>query len=232
MKIYNDIEIVDLALKYKDNLIIGDLHIGLEEAMNKQGVLVPRFQYKEIIKRLEGIFSQVKVKRIIVNGDIKHEFGEISQQEWRDTLNVLDFLIEHGEVILIKGNHDTILGPIAMKKNVKVVNFFKIDKNVMVLHGDKILPNLFDSKVLIIGHEHPAISFKERRNEKYKCFLLGKFKKNILIVMPSFNFVSEGSDIKREEILSPFLKNNNLEDFEVFVVEDKVYKFGKVFGLN
>jgi putative SbcD/Mre11-related phosphoesterase len=228
MKIYNNIEIVDLALKYKDNLIFGDIHIGLEECMNKQGILIPRFQLEEIFKRLDKIFSKVKVKNIIINGDIKHEFGTISRQEWRDTLRVLDYLMEKGNVILIKGNHDTILGPIADKKEIKVLDYYNID-NITVLHGDKIIPDL--NKILIIGHEHPAISFKERMSEKFKCFLKGSYRKHVLIVQPSFNFVTEGTNILKEKLLSPFLQQD-LSKFEVFVVEDKVYRFGKLNSLN
>ena len=48
--------------------------------------------------------------------------------------------------------------------------------------------------------------------------------------MPSFNFVSIGSNILKEKILSPYIKN--ISDFSVFVVSDKVYNFGKVRGLN
>lgn len=223
MEIYKDIEIVDLGLKYKDNLIISDLHIGLEEAMNKEGVLIPRFQFKEILNKLNKILSEHKYKRVIILGDLKHEFGSISDQEWRDVLHLLDFLSDK-EVILVKGNHDTIIGPIAEKRNVKVVNSYQIDE-ITFLHGDKIIPNL--SKVLVIGHEHPAISFNERPDEKFKCFLKGKWKGNILIVLPSFNFVTEGHDILKEEILSPFLKQN-LDDFEVFLVEDTILYFGKI----
>jgi metallophosphoesterase superfamily enzyme len=48
-----------------------------------------------------------------------------------------------------------------------------------------------------------------------------------LIVQPSFNLVTEGTDITKERLLSPFLKQD-LGDFEVFIVSDKIYKFGKV----
>ena len=49
----------------------------------------------------------------------------------------------------------------------------------------------------------------------------------MLIVQPSCNPLVAGSDVLREERLSPWLKGS-LEDFEVFVVEDKVRYFGKV----
>jgi len=69
---------MDLALyleEYK-TLIIGDSHMGFEEALNKQGILVPRFQFKETVIRLEKILKNVKPETIIINGDIKHVCGE------------------------------------------------------------------------------------------------------------------------------------------------------------
>ncbi len=129
MEILKDIEIFDLALYVKGHLILTDFHIGYEEALNKQGVLVPRFQFQEIIRRLEKILKKLKgknIEKIVINGDLKHEFGTISDQEWRLTLRLLDFLGKYcKEIILIKGNHDTILGPIAKKRNVKILeNYF------------------------------------------------------------------------------------------------------------
>ena len=131
MKILNNIDIVDLSLYINRHLILSDFHIGYEEALNKQGILVPRFQYGGIIKRLGNIFLKLKgkkIEKIIVNGDLKHEFGTISEQEWCLTLRLLDFLGRHcKEIILIKGNHDTILGPIAKKRNVEVLEHYLIE---------------------------------------------------------------------------------------------------------
>lgn len=227
------VEIVDLALYLNSTLVISDVHIGYEEALNKQGVLVPRLQFEEMAKRMNIIFDRLKnknIKKIIINGDLKHEFGAISEQEWRNTLKFIDLLLKHcKEIVLIKGNHDAILGPIAKKRNVKIVENITIN-NVLIAHGDKIPDKelLKKASAIIIGHEHPAISLKEGpRVETFKCFLKGKYKGRNLIVQPSFNTLIEGTDILRDEILSPFLKGN-LDNFEVFIVEDKIYEFGKL----
>ena len=223
MEILDNIEIIDLCLYLKKEkiLVIGDMHIGLEEALQKQGFFIPRFDIQEVLKRLKNIFSRVEVKKIILIGDVKHEFGTISDQEWRDTLKVLDFLLEKGDVVLIKGNHDTILGPISHKRNLEIKDYYKVNE-ILFVHGDKIVNE--KSKIIVIGHEHPAVSFKERRDEKYKCFLLGKFKKSKLIVIPSFNLLTEGSDITKENVLSPYIKD--IKKFRVYVVEDEVRDFG------
>ncbi len=229
MKILPKIDIIDLALRIGNTLIIADTHIGYEEALNRQGILIPRFQFEEIIKRLKKIVGKKKFDTIIINGDIKHEFGEISEQEWRNTLRLLDFLSEHTKkIILIKGNHDKIIGPIARKRNIDVVSHYKIN-DIYICHGDKMPKDTaFESaKTVIIGHLHPAISLREgARTEKFKCYLKGKYKSKNLIIMPSFNLITEGTDITKEKFSNPFMRN--LDDFDVFLVEDKVYKFGKV----
>ena len=237
MKIFPNMEIIDLALYFDSVLVISDIHIGYEESLNKQGILVPRLQFDEITKRMENIFSILqnkRIERIIINGDLKHEFGTISEQEWRNTLKFLDLLSKHcNEIILIKGNHDNILGPIARKKNVKVVENIRIS-NILVTHGDKIPDKniLKMASTIIIGHGHPAICLKEgSKTEKYKCFLKGRYKGKNLIVQPSFNNMMQGTDVLKDLILSPFLKQN-MDNFEVYIVEDKVYNFGKLRNLR
>lgn len=231
MEILKGIKIIDLSLKAGKTLVIADLHIGYEEALNRQGVMVPRFQFKDLYERLEKILKRARPEIVVVNGDIKHEFGKISEQEWRETLKILDLLLKNSKkVVLIKGNHDTILGPIAKKRDVEVVESYGIGnkKDILIIHGHKEIKIPKKTKTIIIGHEHPAVSIREfPRHEVFKCFLKGKYKGKSLLVMPSFNLVTEGTDILKEELLSPFLKQN-LDDFEVFVVSDKAYGFGKI----
>lgn len=229
MKIAEGIEARGKALwlNKSKTLVIADLHIGYEEALNKQGVLVPRMMFDEMKKEIEELLK-LKPKIIVVNGDLKHEFGEISKQEWFETLDILDILMKKAKVVLVKGNHDTILGPIAKKKGLKIKDYYIIG-NICILHGDKIIENgdVKKSKVIIIGHEHPAVSIREGvKSEVYKCFLVGKWKNKKLIVMPSFFSVFEGSDVKKEKLLSPYL--HDIKNFDVYVLGDKLYWFGKL----
>lgn len=59
-------------------------------------------------------------------------------------------------------------------------------------------------------------------------FPAGKWHKKNLIVMPSFFTIFEGSDVKIEKLLSPYLDEKTIGNFEVFVLGDKVYRFGKL----
>ena len=246
-----------LWIKEKRILVIGDVHMGYEEAAGRKGFLVPNVQFGMSEEVLKDIFEAVEPETIVINGDLKHEFGEISDQEWMDTSKFIDKLGENcKKIVLVKGNHDTFLGPIAKKKGLEIVDFYRFElnkekelrgesriskvfkaltnnkkiKSICIFHGDKLRKEkeVVSSDLLIIGHEHPAVVLSDgAKKEKFKCFLLGKWKKQRIITMPSFLPTIEGTDIKREGLLSPYL-NQILDNFEVFAVGDKVYRFGKL----
>lgn len=234
-EIMEGIEIHDLGLYIKKfrTLVFADFHLGYEEALNKQGTLLPRTQYLKTRKRLEKLFDGLKkpIDKIIVNGDIKHEFGTVNEQEWLDALNILAFLQKQCQnVSLIRGNHDTILGPIADKREIKIVDDEELN-GILILHGDEI-PKKIDADVVVIGHEHPCVTITDGINyEKEKCFLCGKWEGKTLIVQPSFNMITEGTDVRKEELLSPFLKQS-LDNFDVWVIADKPRYFGKLADLK
>jgi hypothetical protein len=231
MEISKGIEIVDLGLKIGNILVVADLHIGFEESLNKQGMMMPRFHLKDLTERIEGMIKRAKPDTIIVNGDIKHEMGTISEQEWRETLKVFDLLEKNSKkVMLIKGNHDKILGPIARKRDIEIVESYELkEKGILILHGHKEIKIPKHIKTIIIGHEHPAVVIREgERSERFKCFLKGKYDGKDLIVLPSCNLLTEGTDVLKEGVLSPFLKKSSLGSFEAFVVSDKIYNFGKL----
>lgn len=228
------INIFDLSLFLeKESIIVfGDVHIGFEEAMQKQGVLLPKFHFKDLMKDLEQILEQTKPETVIINGDLKHEFGTISNEEWRNTLKIIDYIQERAKLILIKGNHDTILEPIAKKRDIEIKEYYAT-KDIYICHGHEKPENsdFKNAKKLIVSHDHPAITLRDGpRVEKFKCFLKGKWQDKDLIILPSFSPMSEGSDITKEKMMSPVVKN--IEDFRIYVVEKEVYDFGTVKELN
>ncbi len=276
MEISPGIEMVEtsLWLKKEKVLIINDLHLGYEEALHRKGILVPRFQLQEILDSLERIMGKIlgksqpesiktlvtntspktpPIKTLVINGDLKHEFGTILQAEWREVLQFLDFCLNKcGEVIIIRGNHDPSLKFIAEKMNVQVRAEFQTG-DTLIVHGDELV-NIRRKGIMrvIIGHEHPAITLRRgSKREKYKCFLKGKWRQDgrtlnrrklqqlqrggkggrgqpkELIAVPSFNPLLEGSDVLKEQLLSPFL--SDLTNFEVFIVsKGEAFAFGSV----
>ncbi|MBT3406225.1 metallophosphoesterase [Candidatus Woesearchaeota archaeon] len=230
MEVVSNIKVLDLCLYLEDEkiLVVSDVHMGYEEALNKGGVLIPRHQFRETMERLKKTLTFVKPETIILNGDVKHEFGTISETEWRHTIKLIDYLAKHcKKLVLLRGNHDKSLGPIAKKRNIEMMDEFLVG-DTLISHGDHVpdVATLKDVKTIIIGHEHPAVSISDYpRVEKFKCFLVGKWKRKNLVVMPSYNLVTEGTDVVSDRLLSPFL-DGNLDKFRVVIVSDSVYDFG------
>jgi putative SbcD/Mre11-related phosphoesterase len=217
-------------------LVIGDLHIGYNT----------NFYEKNIKNKLDKIFNyinknNIKIDKIILLGDIKHNFDKINDVEWREIISFFQYIKKIvSKIVVIKGNHDVILEPIIKKINIKLKNYYKINinnKKYCFLHGDKIFKECFDADFLILGHLHPAIIINDNyKYEKYKCFLKGKLNKKDIIILPSFNDIKYGYNLndinKKDDIF--FISNKKLKEFEVIIYnddEEKDYNFGKLKNL-
>jgi len=236
-----DIKFLEDCLLVENILVIGDFHLGYEEQVIEKGIL-PRVQLKEILEKLEKVFKELegrRIKKIILLGDLKHRFKGILDSEWRDVLKLLDYLIKKcDEVVLIKGNHDNILNPIIRKRGIKLKDYYKLkidEVDVCFLHGNKMFNECLNSKILIMGHLHPAIVISDSyKQEKFKCFLKGKWNNKTVYVLPSFSEMSQGYDLRKlsfDKGKKSFIiiENKNLLKFNVIVYnneERKIHDFG------
>jgi len=145
-------------------LVVGDLHLGYEELLNKSGIMISRQMFDEIINDFNAVFGEVgHVDKIVLLGDIKHDFGGISGQEWGDVTRLLHYLKPLGdEIIVLRGNHDTILEPIMKKIGLKLKDYY-VWKEFCFVHGDEDFKEIWGKKVkwFVVGHGHPAIKLRE-----------------------------------------------------------------------
>jgi putative SbcD/Mre11-related phosphoesterase len=219
-------------------LAIGDLHIGYEAMLRQSGVLIPERQVKDIINGLKEIFEKIKkqgheLKKIVFIGDIKHaftfEYGE--KNEFRKVIEFLGENLPQENIILIKGNHDTIDYTFE-----GLMKSYYIDGEILFLHGHKKIKELNDKniKTIVFGHIHPSVSFEEgAKKESYKCFLTGRSNNKDVIVLPSFLGFVEGTPINdyQEDYIESFsiIPKKEIMNFRVHAVgKNEVLNFGKV----
>jgi putative SbcD/Mre11-related phosphoesterase len=215
-----------------DLIVISDLHLGLEGSMTSKGSYIPQFQLEDIKQELEEIVEKTGAERILVNGDLKNEFST-SYTEKQEVDEFLDFLKESfREVILVKGNHDTILDNTAEKHGLELREKYRED-NVLFVHGHEEVDEEFD--VLVIGHEHPSLALVDDVGvkEKVPCFLYGEIESGNLIVMPPYSKISNGSEVNnmpRSEFLSPVLRKNGVEELKAVGVsrEAGLFEFPEI----
>jgi hypothetical protein len=237
MEISKGIETIDLCayLKKYKTLVIADLHLGYEESLSQKGVLVPKLQFKDTYERLTNCLETLDCETVVITGDLKHEFGLLGYNERKEIIGIIDLILTNcKKLIIIKGNHDVALPFLFKKKNIELVEYYSVGE-FFICHGDELTGDeaMRHAAVIIIGHEHPAIGLRHgRKYESFKCFLKGKYLKKELIVLPSFNKLTTGTDVLRRKLLSPFLQQN-LNKFKAYVIEeDKIYDFGKLEKLN
>lgn len=221
-----------IFLEKTKTLIIGDLHLGAERALIELGAFIHQTQEEETTKQLLRILSEANPKEVVLNGDIKHEFGTINKDEWAYTKKIIRLLMERaGSIVIIRGNHDNLLMPIISSMGLEATDHV-IRSNVLITHGDKLIKTTSEVNTIIIGHEHPAVMLDDGvRKENYKAFIKGKYGDKTIIVMPSFYPLIEGSDALREEALGPYMKK--LRDGEAYVIEgEETFYFGPLKSLQ
>ncbi|MBW6442576.1 metallophosphoesterase [Patescibacteria group bacterium] len=239
-------EFLDRSIFFPDKgvLVLGDIHIGYEQALIDAGVLIPNRQVKDIISDLKKIIKKIKdskynLKEIIFLGDIKHLFSYAWKE--KDNLDkIVEFLEEYipqEKIIFIRGNHDTT----EIHSKIKLRDFY-IHGEIAFLHGHKSFLEIFDKKikVIITGHLHPSVILTEVpgvKIESYKCFLEGSYKNKTFIVLPSFIKFVEGTAINdyEEMYLESFsiIPKREIMNFKVYILgEERIYEFGKVKDFN
>ncbi len=230
------IEYIGKCLLIEENrrkiLVVGDLHLGYEEILNKTGVFVSRKIFEEIIKELDEVFLKIgQIDEVILLGDVKDDFGSIMKQEWKQVGDLVEYLGKKSErVIVVKGNHDKIIEPLLKNKGVELKDYY-VFEDFCFLHGDRDFPEIYDKniKYWIIGHGHPAVKLSDNTKvEKFKCYLEGDYKKKKIIIVPSFFEGNLGSDPRENDL--GFVWKFNLDKFNVKIIGKnlEVLDFGKL----
>jgi len=205
-----------LYLEDYDTGVMADFHLGYEDVMAQKGLFLPKLQYSYIMNLLATIFEKYGPKRIIINGDLKHEFSRNMPQEWREIEDVVDFIMDRSQLIVVRGNHDNFLRTILRKRGVELKEHYRLGKYLFV-HGHRDT-QWRENEILIMAHEHPSITLRDEiyATIKYPCFLYSPQ----IIVLPAVSLYAAGTDISKNDYISPILRNANI-DFEIFAIDEK-----------
>ena len=227
-----------LLVEDLDALVVADLHIGYEQALEEAGVHLPPVQYRFIKSFVLRALEETGVRKLIILGDVKHEFGSALKQEWSETLDLLSTLKERGvEAHVVRGNHDNFLIPILKRLEVPLHDPYLKEGRYLFIHGHKEMPlDAWSGGVecVVMGHEHPAVMLRDELgvSVKLKSFLVGSYGEAALVVVPALSPLMPGTEVNvpRTKFLSPLLREVDVASMRAFVVElgSGVYDFGTV----
>jgi hypothetical protein len=218
----------------KNYVVIGDLHIGTEMTLFKKGIKLYG-AVEQMEKKIKSISRHFKAKSIIILGDVK---DTILYPEALEILELKEFFkaLDGYDITVVAGNHDAHLEEIV---NCKMVDELVLG-NFAFLHGHRWpSENAMKAKYLFAGHNHVAVSMKDKNGAFYnqKAWLVSKFNKKrglerypnankeiTLIVLPAFNDLITGMPVGSElegENISPLFRNGVFD-----------YKTAKVYSLR
>lgn len=225
-------------------LVVADLHIGIEGELEARGISLPS-QARKMLKRLLDLVQRYRPKRLVLLGDVKHGVPVASMREWREIPSFLERLSDHVKVEIVPGNHD---GDIAgmLPPDIKLHQAHGIvigEKTKVGLAHGHAWPSaeVFNTQILVVGHNHPAIEFRDaiggrivesvwlKLKLKYKN-LPAKIKRSRisklpeLVVMPAFGELVSGTPVNRpvpDELIGPIFKSGvaDLERAEVYMLD-------------
>src|SRR5438309_11494037 len=217
-----------LWLKEEDAVAISDLHLGFEAALAEQGVSIPRFQRREILERLARLLDAYDPERLIIAGDFKHEFSKNLSDEWVEIKQVLRFLQQRTEPIVVRGNHDNFLATILGDLRMKLHDRYDLGGYTFV-HGHEEVQAL---GTIVMGHEHPAVKLRDALGATISvpAFLVAER----VIVLPAFSPLALGVNVASYPYLSPILNRTPIDDARVIGVDEKegLLDFGPVSRLK
>ena len=189
-----------LYVREQSLCVVSDVHIGLSEALYRQGLHFPLHEEETLLERFEAILGRFKPEVFVLDGDIFHAFDRVSRDVKETFETIVATLKARCEVVLVRGSHDVMLPAIAGG------SVERYDRGgYTVVHGDQAVD---DHGTLIIGHDHPAIEIDMAR---FPCFLYGQgaVRGKDLVVMPAANPLSPGIIInaaRSQDFLSPILR--------------------------
>ena len=206
--------------------VIGDLHLGYESSLEAEGLFLPRINAESIRESLNRLIDVYEPARIVLLGDIKHDFRRSSYSARDEVRNMMRLISDAAETVVIRGNHDNYLQNILSNIGLTALDHIDIG-GFRLEHGHE------DSGVrpVIIGHEHPSVKIPGELSGgmKLQCFVVARDEG--VIVIPPFSPFASGNDLNqgRDAAMAPALRACDLTRAEIYGTSDLgIIELGKL----
>jgi len=223
------------ALKAGNNLVICDLHIGVESHLRAKGfhlVSHTSDMHQAILDAADD-----DINRLIVIGDVKDSVPGSTKQEYAEIPDFFESLFERFDSIdVVRGNHDTMIEEfLPPRVRIRPASGIKVE-DVGLVHGHTWpSEEVMDCDTLVLGHNHPAVMFRDGvgRQMTEPCWFRGEFVRSEnekygklpkrFIVVPAFNRMLGGSpvNVTGEDLLGPILNSDllGLDDAHLYLLD-------------
>ncbi|MDE1804170.1 MAG: metallophosphoesterase [Candidatus Micrarchaeota archaeon] len=210
-------------IKKERVLVIGDLHIGVELKLAREGINFPDASQR-LAREINRLCDENRAERILFLGDIKESVGNPPTDE-ANAIRTFFRQLEDKQIMIAKGNHDPKLADLIgrMGLDAQIDREFFIG-NFAAMHGNSWPSEAAMGKGTIIsGHIHPII---REEGEGRKVWIVAKAGKDAgkhyasynkrvrLVIAPAFNELVLGRAIDSSTKRRVPAFANGIFDFE------------------
>lgn len=225
LNIPSEVKFTERGVLLENHFIVSDLHIGYSDVIESMTIEDER---AEILDRLEKVYKDEQVDRLVVAGDVFHEFGSPSRPARQLLKDIQQSASKHRvEFTAIRGNHDTkAVSDSKYLIDYKDEYYFSATYNgeankVGVIHGHE-LPDE-DADIYILGHLHPNVKID---GINWPTYLYGHslYNDSDLFVLPAFSSYKDGniiSKVTRTEIEFPLVSSQDFREFAPIVYDSE-----------
>ncbi|ACB40330.1 metallophosphoesterase [Pyrobaculum neutrophilum] len=155
---------VVLPLRRERILLLADTHVGYEVELRRERGVNAVSQTGRLIGGILELLEQHNATSIAILGDVKHELP-VPRESVEEVKTFLRAIAKRAPLLLIPGNHDSLLEQIAVGiEGVEVApNRGVLLGRYLLLHGH-VKPareDLERAEVVVMGHTHPAVVIRD-----------------------------------------------------------------------
>ena len=176
----------------EQTLVVADLHFEKGSSFGRRGQMLPPYDTRTTLKRIERLLANFAPRRVVALGDSFHDREAADRLDAQERAQLLKFTID-AEWIWIAGNHDPVppsfLGGMVSEEVAMGGLVFRHEPSMRSQAGE------------IAGHLHPCATLTRRGlSLRRKCFVSDGAR----LVMPAFGAYTGGLDVGEPPLRSLF----------------------------
>ncbi len=215
-----------LFIKERKMLILADLHIGIENELQDQGLHVSS-QLPQMWYMIKKICTDHQPNDIVLLGDIKHSIPQTPFHEKKQLKRFFADLNKLGNIHVVPGNHDGNIKWYLPDEVILHESDGTVLDSIGLIHGHRWpKQSVLQASYLLMAHTHPTVMLQDRlKYETYEScwvktrFNLEKTKERYssfnptmeIIILPAFNPLCGGMAVNKDGIMGPM---NNIIDHD------------------
>ena len=164
-------------------LVVADLHLEKGSSFARRGTLLPPYDTRSTLARLEAALRRWRPRRVVSLGDGFHDGGG-SARLASDDRRQLEGLIATHDWLWVSGNHDPA-PPQELGGRIEAA----VEIGGIVLRH---VPDQFPHRAEIAGHLHPKATVTVRGRRLHRRCFVGDGRR---LVLPAFGSYTGGLDV-------------------------------------